>query len=182
MADLQSMCRIPPLVDQELPAASREILAEHAAAGGHATNMKRTLARSPLALRVLLEWYPLRDAVADFLGDRAALLFAHAISTETDCLICSTFFRRLLANSGEDPDRLQLDAWETTIVAFGRQLTQDANGVSDELFAQLSARLSADQIVELTAFGGLMIATNVFNNALAVDLDEYLGAYRKPSA
>ena len=31
----------------------------------------------------------------------------------------------------------------------------------------------------LTAFGGLMIATNVFNNALRVDLDEYLHPFRK---
>ena len=31
----------------------------------------------------------------------------------------------------------------------------------------------------LTAFGGLMIATNVFNNALRVDLDDYLLPFRK---
>jgi hypothetical protein len=31
----------------------------------------------------------------------------------------------------------------------------------------------------LTAFGGLMVATNLFNNALKVDLDDYLHAYRK---
>jgi hypothetical protein len=32
--------------------------------------------------------------------------------------------------------------------------------------------------VTLTAFGTLMIATNIFNNALRVDLDEYLALYR----
>ena len=31
----------------------------------------------------------------------------------------------------------------------------------------------------LTAFGGLMVATNLFNNALKVDLDEYLHPYRR---
>ena len=31
----------------------------------------------------------------------------------------------------------------------------------------------------LTAFGALMVATNVFNNALDVDLDDYLEPYRK---
>ena len=36
------------------------------------------------------------------------------------------------------------------------------------------------QIVALTAFGGMMIATNVFNNALRVDLDGYLEPYRRP--
>ena len=37
------------------------------------------------------------------------------------------------------------------------------------------------QIVALTAFAAMMIATNIFNNALEVELDEYLFAYRKKS-
>ena len=51
----------------------------------------------------------------------------------------------------------------------------------NELFARLAGYFEPDQIVSLTAFGGLMIATNVFNNAVRVDLDEYLWTYRKPS-
>lgn len=62
----------------------------------------------------------------------------------------------------------------------GRQLARDPNGVSDALFARLSEFLTPNQIVLLTAFGGVMIATNVFNNALRVDLDEYLTGYRRP--
>ena len=31
----------------------------------------------------------------------------------------------------------------------------------------------------LTAFGAMMVATNVFNNALEVELDGYLEPYRK---
>jgi alkylhydroperoxidase family enzyme len=141
--------------------------------------MKRTLARSPLALGILLEWYPLRDVVVAFLGERTTLLFAHAISAQTDCLVCSTFFRRLLLEGGEDPDSLLLGAWEQDVVEFGRQLARDANGVDDRLFTALTERLSPDQLVTLTTFAGLMIATNVFNNALRVDLDEYLWPYRK---
>ena len=107
------------------------------------------------------------------------MLFAHAISAGTDCLVCSTFFRRLLIDSGEDPEALELDDWEQTVVDYGRQLAKDPHGVSDDLFARLSARLRPDQIVALTAFGGLMVATNLFNNALRVDLDDYLQGYRK---
>jgi hypothetical protein len=33
--------------------------------------------------------------------------------------------------------------------------------------------------VALTAFGALMVATNVVNNALDVELDEYLLPYRR---
>ncbi len=163
------MARIPPLQDAD---AGRP---PH----GRVTNMKRTLARAPVALDALMTWYPLRDAVVPFLGERATTLFAHAISAGTDCLVCSTFFRRLLIDNGEDPEDLRLDDWERTIIAFGRQLAVEPHGVSDELFDRLAARLRPDQIVALTAFGGLMVATNLFNNALKVDLDEYLHGYRK---
>ena len=37
-----------------------------------------------------------------------------------------------------------------------------------------NAGLGREQIVALTAFGALMVATNVFNNALDVELDGYL--------
>jgi hypothetical protein len=36
--------------------------------------------------------------------------------------------------------------------------------------------------VALTAFGALMVATNVFNNALDVPLDEYLEPFRRGEA
>jgi alkylhydroperoxidase family enzyme len=175
------MARIFPLQDgdREVGPESRAAIAEIQATHGRVTNMKRTLARSPVALRALMTWYDLRGEVVPFLGDRLTTLFAHAISSGTDCLVCSTFFRRILIDAGEDPDRLSLDEWEQTIVAFGRQLAVDPHRVSDEMFGRLAARLKPEQIVALTAFGGLMVATNLFNNALQVDLDEYLYGYRK---
>ncbi len=112
------------------------------AAHGRATNMKRTLARSPVALRSLMTWYDLRDEVVTFLGQRATLLFAHAISARTDCLICSTFFRRLLIEAGDNPDDPRLDDRESLIVEFGRQLASDPHGVDDEMFARLSDAFS----------------------------------------
>jgi alkylhydroperoxidase family enzyme len=172
------MPRIPPLDDEQAPPASRALLDEQRAAHGRVTNMKRTLAHSPAALRSLMTWYNLHAEVAGFLGERLTTLFAHAISTQTDCLICSTFFRRWLTESGEDPDRLELDERELAVVAFGRQLARDANAISDAAFADLRRFLEPAQIVTLTAFAGLMIATNVFNNALRVDLDEYLYPFR----
>ena len=60
--------------------------------------------------------------VAPVLGERRTWLFCHAISTASDCLICSTFFRRLLIDAGEDPARWQLDEFDELIVDFGRRL------------------------------------------------------------
>jgi alkylhydroperoxidase family enzyme len=173
------MARIPRLEYDDAPPAARAEFDKIITEQGRLTNMKQTLGHSPVALRALMEWYPLRDAVKPFLGQRATTLFVHAISSATDCLICSTFFRRHLIDSGENPDRLELDDREQAVVDYGRQLVRDPNGVSDELFARLSHYFQQDEIVALTAFGGLMIATNVFNNALRVDLDDYLEPYRR---
>jgi alkylhydroperoxidase family enzyme len=173
------MARIPPLALEAAPPAAREQLDEQIARHGRATNMKRTLAHSPAALFALMRWYDLHAEVKAFLGDRLTTLFAHAVSTETECLICSTFFRRWLTEANEDPDNLQLDDRERAVVEYGRQLARDANGVSDEQYAAVAGLLAPAQLVALTAFGGMMIATNVFNNALKVDLDEYLQPFRK---
>ena len=83
------------------------------------------------------------------------------------------------APDGDDPDAPALDERERALVEYGRQLARDANAVPDELVARLRGFLDDPQLVALTAFGGLMIATNVFNNAMKVDLDEYLFPFRK---
>lgn len=172
------MPRIKPLESHEVPPDVKRIYDRQIADHGRMTNMKKTLGHSGPALSAYMEWYTLRQEVLPFLGERLTVLFAHAVSTETDCLICGTFFRRLLIDAGEDPDHLVLDPREQLVVDFGRQLAKNAWGVSDDMFAQLWEHFEPAQIVALTAFGGLMIATNIFNNALRVELDEYLWPYR----
>jgi alkylhydroperoxidase family enzyme len=164
------------------PAESRAELDRQRVAHGRVTNMKATLAHSPEALAALMTWYPLRDAVAAFLGERATTLFAHAVSTETECLICSTFFRRILIDAGEDPDHLELDGREAAVVAYGQALSRGNSHVPGPEYAAVASFLDDRQMVALTSFGAMMIATNVVNNALLVSLDEYLWPYRRPGA
>jgi alkylhydroperoxidase family enzyme len=173
--------RVPPTTYDALGPAAK---AAHDAHAGIAriTNMKRTLLHSVPAFEALMTWYPLRDTVQPFLGERLTTLFAHAVSAETDCLICSTFFRRLLIQSGEDPDRLALDEWESAVIAFGRSLATTPHGVPEAVYRPVADRLTQEQMVALTAFGALMVATNVFNNALEVPLDEYLEPFRRAEA
>lgn len=172
------MSRVPPLDYDAAPPRSRAEWDRQVAAHGRITNMKRTLAHSPEALDAYMRWYPLRDEVEAFLGKRLTLLFVHAISMETDCLICSTYFRRDLIEAGEDPDRLVLSGKELTFVRYGRQLAQDPHGVTDEMAAEIRGYLEPAQMVSVTALAGLMIATNLFNDALEVELDGYLEPYR----
>lgn len=175
------MARITPL---EYDATGPDVRPDYDAQigrHGRMTNMKKTLGRSPAALRALMTWYDLREAVVPFLGERSTTLFAHAISAQTDCLICSTFFRRMLIEAGENPDELRLDDRDRAIVDFGRAIAKDPNNVSDAVYAGVRNLPGAtdDGVVALTAFAAMMIATNIFNNVLRVDLDEYLYAFRK---
>jgi alkylhydroperoxidase family enzyme len=172
------MAWIPPLTEAAAPEDSRALATAHAATGGRMTNMKWTLAHSPTALDALLQWYPLHAEVAPLLGERRTQLFCHAISVQNDCLICTTFFRRLLADAGDDPDALALDELDELIVEFGRRLAVDPHSVDDALRARLDAHFSPPGIVLLTAFGAMMVATNVVNDALDVPLDGYLEPYR----
>lgn len=173
------MARIKPVEYDAAPSGAREAYEEHERHHGRMTNMKRTLLHSLPAFHALMEWYTLRDTVRPFLGDRGSAIFSHAISAETDCLICSTFFRRILIDAGEDPDELRLDQKEQLLVDFGRQLAKDPKGVDDALYERLTGQFSAAEIVALTAFGSIMLATNIFNDALRVDLDGYLEPYRR---
>ncbi len=176
------MPRIRPV---EYDGASPAARAAHdAVVNGHGrmTNMKSTLLHSMPAFDALMTWYSLRDTVQPFLGERLTNVFSHAISTENDCLVCSTFFRRILRESGEDPDRFALDEREMAVAEFGRCLAKPFGRVPDGVYSRLAAMFTDEQIVALTAFGAMMVATNVFNNALDVQLDGYLEPYRKGGA
>jgi alkylhydroperoxidase family enzyme len=173
------MPRITPLDSEAAPPEARAAADAHVRNHARMTNMKRTLLHSLPSFHALMEWYPLRDTVQPFLGERLTTLFAHAISAETDCLICSTFFRRMLIQTGENPDRLKLDDRETAVIEFGRALGASPFKVPEAVYHRLENFFMPAQIVALTAFGALMVATNVVNNALDVELDEYLQPYRK---
>jgi alkylhydroperoxidase family enzyme len=173
------MARIRPLEAGEARGWAREEWERQVRSHGRMTHMKRTLAHSDVALRALMEWYALRDEVLPFLGERLCDLYSHAISAETDCLICSTYFRRVLIDRGERPDAPVLDAREQAVIDFGRALATGCHRVSNDTYEPLARHFTPPQIVTLTAFGALMVATNVVNNALDVDLDDYLKPYVK---
>ncbi len=175
------MPHVPTVEPETATPEQRRLLEEIVRDHGSATNMKRTLVHSQVALDALLTWYPLYREARTFLGERATTLFCYAISTRNSCLLCTTFFRHDLIVAGEDPADFRTDEREDVIIAFGAQLAADANGVDDELFARLSSYFTPEQIVTLTGFGALMIATNVFNSALGVEVDEHLLSYRPPT-
>ena len=172
----------PRIQPRDLSTAPPEVAAagaDHELRHARLTNMKRTLLHSPLAFDALMTWYPLRDRVQAFLGERATVIFAHAISERTDCLICSTYFRRNLIDWGEDPDALRLSPEEEALVEFGRALTVYPHEIPDAVYNRVAANRTPEEMVALVTFGAIMLATNVFNNVVQVPLDGYLEPYRR---
>lgn len=146
---------------------------------GRITNMKLTLLHSLPAFHALMEWFPLEETVESFLGERAVNFFCYAISTENDCLVCSTFFAKILRDLNIDFEGFDFTDEEQLLIDYGHAIVKDANHVPAEMMEQLKQHWNQEQIVALTAFATIMIATNLINKILQVDLDDYLTAYTR---
>jgi len=141
------------------------------------TNMKAVLANSLTAFKVYMQWYPMYEEVKNILGERLAYLFAWSISTASNCPLCSTYFRKMIIDGGENPEHLELSGEEEKMLNFGAAITQQHGIIEDSLFKEVSARYTDKEMVLLIAFAGQMIATNIFSNTIETDIDEYLKDY-----
>jgi hypothetical protein len=148
--------------------------------GGRITNMKATLLSHVPSFDAYMEWYPLRDALVPFIGERAVSLFSYAISDENDCLVCSVFFRKILIDSGEDPENPSVTDAEQLLIDFGRSIANSPGAIEPEFYARLEATFSPQLRVLLVAFAGQMVATNLFVTVGKIPLDQELYDYRKP--
>lgn len=133
--------------------------------------MKQTLLHHPVAFDALMSWYPLRDALIPHIGERGTIVLSYAISSTNECVICSLYFRRALLARGESADGAPLDDAERQLAEFGRQIATNGR-VDDSIVAALTERYGERGIVLLTAFAGIMVATNIVNEVLDVDPDD----------
>lgn len=172
------MARIDPIaLDKATPEVKKAFIKHVAEYKGGMTNMKATLGHSLLAFEVYMHWYPLYEAVQRLLGARMASIYAYAISSCANCPLSSTFFRKIIVESGEKPEQLLLKAEEQLLVDFGSAIARSHGNVSDQLFRWLRVLYNDEQLVLLVAFAGQMIATSVFNNAVGTEIDSNLVPY-----
>ncbi|WP_154646909.1 carboxymuconolactone decarboxylase family protein [Kurthia senegalensis] len=127
----------------------------------------------------MMEWYPLQEEVAKVVGERATNFYCYAISTKNECLICSMFFKKILDDLGIDFENFAFTEEEQDLMEYGRLLVSSPETIPASLFDKLKERYSEQQIVLITAFGSMMIATNLINTALKVELDDILLPYTK---
>ena len=165
----------------EYDTASDEVKREYddqIAKHGRITNMKRTLLHNVPSFKAYMEWYTLYDELKPVLGARALNLLSYAISANNDCLICGSFFKKILNENGEDTEDLKLNETEELLYMLGTCVAVDPHNVPDEIYDGLKARYTDEQIVTIFAFAGIMYATNLFNTVAKVDLDEVLYDFR----
>ena len=175
------MPRIYPVIDQEITPEVQYSFEEHIRKyNGRITNMKATLARSLPAFEVYMQWYVLYEEVKKILGNRMAPLFAFSISKASDCPLCSTFFRKIIIDNGEDPETLQLNEREQNLLTFGAEISRCMGALKDDVYDSVEEYFNHEQLVILIAFAGQMIATNIFSNVIETEIDDYLVDYLKP--
>ena len=172
------MARIPPITENEVSPSVKVAFERHIQEyKGRITNMKASLGHSLLAFEVYMQWYPLYEEVERIVGKRMAYLYAYAISHATDCPLCSTFFRKIIIDAGEKPETLEITQRQQDLLDFGSSIAKYHGNIADHIYNPVAAQYSKDEVIILIAFAGQMIATNVFNNVIETDIDEYLIEY-----
>ena len=85
------MARIKLLEQNEVTGAEKERYDE--LAGRNAvTNMKRGLLNDAATYDAYMAWYTSWNRLVEVIGEKDAILYAHAISTTNSCQLCSLFF------------------------------------------------------------------------------------------
>ena len=92
------------LIDLETASEEvKKVVADHVADGYRITNEKLTLLHHVPSFNALeLESYKLDRELQKIVGKRAADFYEYAISLQNDCLVCSTYFTKLLKKNGID--------------------------------------------------------------------------------
>ncbi|CAN5141951.1 hypothetical protein BH11ACT3_BH11ACT3_18180 [soil metagenome] len=148
-----------PADDEMSPdaATAREaFLAEHP---GPLSNLDRTLLGSKVVWHSYIAWFELHDEIAPYVGERAVSLFSLAISEGYGAPYPVAFFRKALADAGDDPEAPQVTEAEQLLIDWGRALGAGPATVDPALAARVEETFQPQLRLALTAFAGFMVAT-----------------------
>ena len=181
------MGRISQINPDTAPAAVKAAIWKHIAEGRKITNEKRTLLHNVNAFNAVeVGSYALDDDLQVLIGKLDADLFEYAVSVSNDCIVCTTYFAKLLREQhGIDPSDFTPTHRQELLMKFGQKLGHTPKDITDEEFDELKQEFltnggrdgspvdeeKAEEImVVLTAMGAMMVANNYVNDVLKVDL------------
>ena len=87
------------------------------------------------------------------------------------------YFRKVIIDAGEIPENLAVNPEEQKLLDFGAAIAANNGIINDDVFIPVSKNHSDKEMVTLIAFAGQMIATNIFNNVIDTNIDDYLQDY-----
>ncbi len=163
------MQRIEPLSLEQADARQSAVYGEFAPKT-KMNSMKMTLLKSPVAFRAMMGFHAVLDEAKSFLGELDANLFCYAISYENDCLACSKIFKSFLDEQGVEFEGMIFTPAEQALVSFARNVADNPHEVDDEQFDELREFFDEEQLVTLTSLAALMVASNIVNTVLEVEI------------
>lgn len=164
------MARIHKIDPETAPAEVKKAIEEHVAKGYRITNEKLTLLHSvPCFQAIEVGSYAVDEELASIVGKRAADIYEYAISAANDCIVCTTYFKKLLTSEGIDINNFAFTKDEELLVEFARALANDPRHVPAELKDRMQARYSDREFVVITSMGIMMLANNYFNDIMEVE-------------
>ena len=181
------MARVSLIDPEKAPENVREAIRVHLAQGRKLTNEKLTLLHNVNAFNAVEAGsYNLDDDLQKLIGSLDGDLYEYAISVSNDCLVCSTYFAKLLREKyGLDPKTYKLTKRQDMLMHFAQKMGRDPKSITDEEFTALKEDFlenggkngepvteeKAEEImVVLVAMGAMMVANNYVNDALRVDV------------
>lgn len=108
-----------------------------------------------------LSWYALKDDVEPYIGERAVSLFCYAVSEAAGGAGPAQHFRRILVDSGDDPDDPVVTETEELLLHWGRLIATTPHAIPADVAARVEAAFSPALRMLLVAFAGQVIAMNL---------------------
>lgn len=168
------MSRIQKINPETAPEEVQQTIREHLAKGYRLTNEKLTLLHSvPCFQAIEAGSYAVDEELASIVGKRAADIYEYAISAANDCIVCTTYFKKLLDSEGIDIHNFEFTKDEELLVEFARALANDPRHIPADLKDRMQARYNDREFVVITSMGIMMLANNYFNDIMEVE-PEYL--------
>ncbi|MBQ3603078.1 MAG: hypothetical protein IJA02_04510 [Clostridia bacterium] len=133
-------------------------------------NMKLTLLNNTVAFKALMGFHEVLAEAKTFLGELDANLFCYAISFENDCMVCSSIFKKFLDDLGIEFEGMVFTPIQQALVSFGRNIADNPHEVDEEQIEELKEFFTDEQIVVITSLAAMMIASNIINTVLDVDM------------
>ncbi len=181
------MARVSKIQLDTISNETKEVIDRHLQDGHQLTNEKLTLLHNVNAFNAVeVASYALDDDLQKLIGKLDGDLFEYAVSVSNDCLVCTTYFSRLLREEhGIDPNTFELSHRQELLMRFAQKAGHAPKEITDEEFLELkneflehgdgngnpvSEEKAEEIMVVLTAMAAMMVANNYVNEILHVDL------------